>query len=476
MNNLPRAFTSIKKTIRCERFYWPIALIALTALAMTMRWYYASTAVVLDPIRGDAAQYYSYAFNLANHAVFSKQPLGSPSITPDSYRDPGYPVFLAAWMIILGSGDAWYAAVLLTQAVLGALTVTLATQLGKYWLPSSWAFFAGLLMAIWPHCITINGYLLSETLFSFLVASGVFLCMAGCHRKSFSVAAHGGVLLGAASLTNTILLPFGMILAIFLFWRKYIEKKIFISIVISVLIFPLLWSVRNSQIPPAADFSSSTDRALINLAQGAWPGYHSAWRASFFGDAAEKASAKVVSDGYEREFDELKKSPIHGLGLIIGRMDDDPWHYAYWYLLEKPHLLWDWDIRIGQGDIYVYPTRNSPFDSNACWIAVYALCHAVNLLMTLLSLASVFFAWSRKSPFFTIRPAPFARGALASVICLISFVTVVYTVLQAEPRYSIPFRPFEMLLATTTLCGSYRLWKRRRESTRRQQAGGIEPD
>jgi len=31
------------------------------------------------------------------------------------------------------------------------------------------------------------------------------------------------------------------------------------------------------------------------------------------------------------------------------------------------------------------------------------------------------------------------------------FATLVYTILQAEPRYSIPFRPFEILLAFTTL-------------------------
>jgi len=462
MNNSARVSISITARLQDKRWCWPLALFAITALAMALRWYYVSTAVVLNPVRGDAVQYYSYALNLVNHATFAKDTPGSTSITPDSYRDPGYPFFLALWMKGFGAGDAWYAAVLLTQSLLGALTVALATQLGKYWLSSPWAILAGFLMAIWPHSITINGYLLSETLFSFLCTLGMFLCITAYHKKSTVLAVLAGLVLGAAALTNAIFLPFGLLLAIFLIWRKYIGKGIFFAVVLGALLLPFCWAIRNSQIPPASDFDSSTDRALINFVQGAWPDYHSAWRASFSGNASEKEHSKFVSDGYEREFGELKRSPIKGGKAILERFGGHPWRYACWYLLEKPHLLWDWDIRIGQGDIYVYPTRHSPFDGNPCWIALYALCHAINLLLMLLALASLFFAWSKRSVLFASPSDHIDRGALAAVACLVVFVTTIYSVLQAEPRYSIAFRPFEMLLATTSLCGFSFMWKHRK--------------
>lgn len=41
--------------------------------------------------------------------------------------------------------------------------------------------------------------------------------------------------------------------------------------------------------------------------------------------------------------------------------------------------------------------------------------------------------------------------ALDATAILVLYVTAVYTLLQAEPRYSIAFRPYEMLLAATAL-------------------------
>ena len=108
-----------------NRWFWPLALFAITLLALVLRVYYVRTAVVDHPVRGDATQYYAYAWNLSQHGVFAKDAPGAATITPDNYRDPGYPLFLSVWMKALGSADAWYAAVLLCQALLGALAVIL---------------------------------------------------------------------------------------------------------------------------------------------------------------------------------------------------------------------------------------------------------------------------------------------------------------------------------------------------------------
>jgi len=448
----------------CNRWLWPLALFSLTMFALALRWYYVSTAVVLNPVRGDAVQYYSYAWNLVHHGIFSKDVPSAPAINPDNYRDPGYPLFLALWMKALGAGSTWYAAVLLCQALLGALTVTLATQLGRYWLPPSWAISAGLLMAVWPHSIAINGYLLTETLFGFLSALAMLLCARACRQVNPWWAIVAGLAFGAAALTNAILLPFAVLLAGFLGWRKLVPRRICLALAVGALLLPGAWAIRNTQITVPKSDGSSMDRALQNLVQGTWPSYHSAWRNSALGDAATQARARVTLRAMDVEYNTLRVSPVKGTKAILQRLGEHPMQYAAWYLLQKPYQLWDWDIQIGQGDIYVYPTKNAPFQTSPAWIALAAICHAINPLLMFLALASFWVAWSR-ARLYIARSAPANEAALVSVICLVMFATLVYTALQAEPRYSIAFRPFEMLLALTTLAGFNQWRQERRQST-----------
>ncbi|EIL99417.1 glycosyltransferase family 39 protein [Rhodanobacter denitrificans] len=435
-----------------KHWRWLLALSAITLLALALRWYYVSTALVLNPVRGDATQYYAYAWNLANHGVFAKDAPGAPILGPDNYRDPGYPIFLALWMKMLGTGDAWYAAVLLCQALLGALTVTLTTQLGKQWLPTGWAIVGGLLMAVWPHSITINGYLLTETLFGFLCALGLLLLARACLCGSAWWAAAAGLALGAAALTNAVLLPFGVLLAGFLAWRKLAPRKICVALAVGALLLPGVWAVRNTQLPPPAAGNSSKDRALQNFVQGAWPNYHDAYRNSIFGDAVTRASTRDTLHAVDEEYAALLDSPMDGAKTIMRRFGQDPGRYAAWYLFEKPQELWGWSVVIGQGDLYVYPTKNAPFQISPPWIALAAICHSLNLPLMLLALAGLLVAWLRRRGSHG-RDTPVGYTSLISVICILIFATLVYTTLQAEPRYSIPFRSFEVLLAVTACCG-----------------------
>src|SRR4051794_17528307 len=242
-----------------HRRFWPIALCAITLLALVLRVYYVRTAVVDHPIRGDAALYYAYALNLNLHGVFSKDDPGAAVVTADSYRDPAYPLFLCVWMKAFGWADAWYLAVLLSQALLGALTVTLAAQLGRYWLAPNWAAGGGVLMALWPHNIAINGYLLTETLSGFLCALGLLLCARAYRHENPRWAIAAGLVLGAAALTNAVLLPFGVLLAGFLAWRKLAPRKICVALLAGALVLPGIWAVRNMQISHEVAGSSSKD-------------------------------------------------------------------------------------------------------------------------------------------------------------------------------------------------------------------------
>jgi len=449
-----------------NRWLWPSALFSLTLFALALRWYYVSTALVIGPLSGDATQYYSYAWNLVHHGIFANSHPGAATITPDNHRDPGYPLFLAIWMKLIGTndswyaGNSWYAAVLLCQALLGALTVTMAAQLARYWLSLRWAISAGLLIAVWPHSITINSNFLSETLFGFLCTLGLLLCARAHRRQSPWWAITAGLALGAAALTNAILLPFGILLAGFLAWRKLVPRRICVALAIGALLLPSAWAIRNTQIPAGNAGNSSMSRALETFVVGSWPSFYPAWRASIFGDANTKAKAQITLKAVRDETGVLQVTPLDGIPAIVQRLGQHPLRYAAWYLLEKPHLFWDWSIQIGYGDIYVLRTQDSPFQTNAAWIAVAAICHAMNLLLMLLALASLFLAWSKRR-FQDIFGEQANRAVVVAVMGLAVFATLVYAILQAEPRYSIPFRSFEILLAVTTLSAITTWWRQR---------------
>jgi hypothetical protein len=234
-----------------------------------------------------------------------------------------------------------------------------------------------------------------------------------------------------------------------------------VALAIGALLLPGAWAVRNLHIPPPAAGATSRDRALQNFVQGAWPGFHTAYRDSIFGDAATRSRARVTLHAVKEEIATFQASFTDGSHAALRRFGQDPLHYAGWYLFGKPHELWDWAIVIGQGDIYVYPTRNSPFQTSPSWIALAAVCRAMNMMIMLLALASLLVVWRRNVG---ILGTSANRAALISVICLLAFATAVYATLQAEPRYSVPFRPFEMLLAVTTLYGLARWWRHHKDA------------
>ncbi|TAN08378.1 MAG: hypothetical protein EPN38_02560 [Rhodanobacteraceae bacterium] len=426
-----------------HRWTWPAAIALITLIAFALRWYYVSTAMVINPIRADAAQYYTYAWNLAHHGIFSSSAQGAAVVTADSYRDPGYPVLLALWMKVFPSQGSWYAAVLMTQALLGALTVPLAMQLGRRWLSWRWAAAAGVLMAVWPHNIAIASNLLSETLFGFLCAMAMWLCACACGRRSIRGAIVAGIAFGAAALTNAVLIPFGILLGLFFAWRWLAPRRVWLALCIAAAVLPAAWAIRNHYVPPQTAGQSSADRALQNLVQGSWPSYHAAYALLARGDQR----GAPVFHAIDAEYQLLRTDPVAGTRAILHRMGQHPWRFLAWYGIDKPYALWDWNIRVGQNDIYVYAVKQSPFDTQPAMRALEAVCQTLNPLLTLLTLVGVIIALAR---FHRERDLTGSKAAPGATVLLLVYITVVYSILQTDPRYSIAFRSFEMLLAMTT--------------------------
>lgn len=434
------------------RIQWLIVVIC-SVLAMVLRLYYVNVAIVDHPVRGDAVNYYAYAWNLLHNGVFSHVIPGEGPPVADSYRDPGYPALMAAVMRLAGDED-WYPALLGLQAILGAATVFLALALGRRWLSWPWLAGAGVLMAIWPHSITSASYLLTETLCGFFVTLGTVLASSRAAQYR-GVPLIAGVVLGAAGLTNAILLPFGMILAGCLAVFRGLPRSSAGLLLLGSLLLPGAWAVRNATLPVVAPApnTTSTDRAIQNFVQGSWPQYHSAWYGRLSGDPeATRAMARI--DG---EIAAMVADPSGGASAVVRRLASSPLLYSSWYL-SKPMLLWGWDIRIGAGDVFIYPVVKSPYLSSPFFMLMAAIAHALNVAMFLA--ASIFCI------LVVLRPAMRNDGKLQCAILLL-YVTAIYCVLQSEPRYSIPFRPLQLLAAVAMLDWSWRLamhWKGRGKS------------
>ncbi len=409
-----------------------LGLVLLTLFAWLLREYFVAVTIVEAPIRGDIRQYVAYAWNLLHHGIFSHVWPGSGTPVPDDFRGPGYPAFLAACMWLGDQG--WYQLSLHAQAVLGALTATVTALLARHWLSRAWSLFAGALVALWPHHVAATGALLGEVVFGFLLVCALWLVAEALKRRSTAWAAAAGIAFSAAALTSMVSLLFPLAAA-WVCWRAS-GARLASVLLLCALAGPAAWEVRNATIPPAAE----PGRIALNIVQGSWPQYHAAY-------ASRNASpiAKDIMRAIGEEERLLADHPVAGLQHMAGRMERDATYYASWYFLRKPFLLWDWDIRMGAGDVYFHRVSHSPLEGHPVLRAAKAAMKALN-------------------------PAIFAISALASLVLLVAalrgkpgwivaglvggfcvYATLVHVLFQAEPRYAIPYRPMQLLVLATVL-------------------------
>lgn len=143
---------------------------------------------------------------------------------PTAYVGPGYPLFLAALLRLgldpLGVG--------LVQCVLGAATAVLAglsaRRLARTMGLSAGAARAAAALgafgtALYPHLIFWTGYLVTETLFVFLVAASLLATLIAIERHSVPVATSAGALAAAAGLTRAPYLAVAVAIVMWLLWR-----------------------------------------------------------------------------------------------------------------------------------------------------------------------------------------------------------------------------------------------------------------
>jgi 4-amino-4-deoxy-L-arabinose transferase-like glycosyltransferase len=421
-----------------------LATTTLFALAMGLRLGMVNNTTITTPLRVDAFDYYSYALNLKYHGTYSLSRFSGKAPEPDAVRAPGYPVFLVPLVDYPPTGFMLWRISLL-QALLDSFSVILALAIFRMIMPEGWALSAALLTAISPHLISASIYLLSETLFTFLMLLSLWLTvkMIQYHRKALAFAA--GMLIAAAALTRPTLQFFIIPLAgVLLSGRDRGRHTVLVLALIAGFVLTFSpWLARN-----LTAIGSITDSTLTinSIHHGMYPDFR-------YKDIPESTGrpyrfdprSKTISDSTESLLNEIRR-----------RFDEEPGRHLQWYLLGKPASLFDWDVLTGIGDINIYPVTASPYFSNPVYTLTHKFMKLVHWPLVILAIIAAVLAWF---PGFGKQLPKTAHFTVRLLSLLLLYFIALHIVAAPYPRYSIPLRPVIYGLAML-LCSQFYVWLR----------------
>lgn len=226
----------------------------------------------------DAYEYYNLARNLLERHEFTQEPehLASPWTTalkeweaeapplanaappsptsPDTWRTPGYPVFLALIMAVLGTSAP---ALILGQQCLSVVGIMLFYHTLRRWLSVERALLATVLFLIEPYRVHDSFWLLSTPLFVLALLFAWWAWSAAVERGRIRMLLPCGFLLGAAILIRPL------------------------AVGIPVLLAPGVWWLFRKGNDPRLDVPATTVCEGVSTNSRPTPGGHRPWLSAF---------------------------------------------------------------------------------------------------------------------------------------------------------------------------------------------------
>lgn len=300
-----------------------LSLTLILLASLFFRLSYVMTVEMENPIRADAQKYVNLAFNIVNNGVYSHY---RNATEHNTFITPGYPLFLATITKISPNSSITYLLIILSQVMMSVATVGLIFLLALRLMPLPWATVVGSLAAIAPHSITLCGYLLTETLFTFLMILSIYLATLFWQRKTVLMAALFALACVAASFVRPSFLLFPMFIACVFFWnhRSSGDKFKLAAPLTMVLITVVLWAPwqvwqSKHQQPDGENLFASA------LALGSYPDLK-----------YNNRPPQGVPYRLDPQSKELSSSVKNALPIIAERFSKDPLGYLRWYTLGKP--------------------------------------------------------------------------------------------------------------------------------------------
>lgn len=401
----------------------PALYIFLAALALRLAFV---LTVPLDSLAvGDQADYAAMAENLVAGGGFAIHP-GIP--TPD--RAPGYPLFVAAVYAVTGSSPR---AVLVAQALLSALTCLLLFWILLETVENERVARLGAgLLAAYPVLIVYCGRLLSETLFTFLLAASMLLLARHLRRGKPWEAVLCGLAMGAATLVRpgSLLMPWLVLGLMLMYGRSRAAAWLGYAAVFYMTLVP--WTMRNQEL---FGFRSLAARG---------PGFglyvtgHMTRGMSY--EAADRAYYEVAARPEYRETAfEKGRSPQAALDQWASREGKEliyahPLAYARIVALRLPRF---WIT--SHSSAFGVDLPMSEYRRQGRWAPI-AFRAAMTLLQTIILALAGWGAWLLKDRW---RTAVFLAAVPVYMIIHISFDMI--------PRYHLPAMPYLIGLASLPL-------------------------
>jgi len=388
----------------------------------------------------DAAKYFAAAFNLRHRHAYSVE---TPSAqVPKTRTDlsPGYPIFLSLFLDTDSSMEVAYIQIRRTQALLGAITVLFTFLLARQSLAVPWAVMAGGFTALSPHLIAIDDYLLTESLFTFLLMSGTLTLAISWRRESRSLALVSGILLALSARVRAIgfLLPIVLASAMFLprplrSGAPYRSRALSAAlVVVGTLVVFGMHTVFVDRYVTNTDTVQEEPERYVRLSRPL-SYLENAFRPPRF---VVEGRSHVLADHGDTDW----KTPTpEGFW-------DRPGSYLKWNLGGKLLTLWSFDNAYN-GDVYIYPMKRKGFEENRLLKIVHSSMRALHWpLFALALLAPVLWIHQWRSGGLRVE-----RMALVIPMLVFAYFLGALLLVSWLPRYTIPVRPLSYVLAVASL-------------------------
>jgi 4-amino-4-deoxy-L-arabinose transferase-like glycosyltransferase len=221
-------------------------LLAVLAVSLIVR--LGAVARIDDPQNvprslgeSDAPTYFVLADNLLDGTGYRY----SEDEAPTARRTPGYPIFMASVFKVAGRN---FNAVRIAQCVLDTISTYLVFAICLIIFGSHIAgILAALAYAVYPPAILGATYILSETLFTFLLLIFAVTCVLGMRARQYPLFAVSGIFFGLATLTRPSALPLPFVLLVIaLIWRRDLWKG-FLILALAFSLTMLPWGLRNKR-------------------------------------------------------------------------------------------------------------------------------------------------------------------------------------------------------------------------------------
>lgn len=402
-----------------------------------------SRTIVDVPLRADAGDYFSYAYNIEHYGVYSSArtwaaPPSAVAPTPDSLRPPGYPFFLS----LVGTPEPteiFLRHVSFIQAGLGIVSVLLTYLIAAQFLGKPLALVVALLAAINPFLTMISTYLLTESLFLFLLLAAVFTLLKASQGAGWPLYALTGVLWGLCALVRPTaqFLPLLLLLVVLALpsFRRYASSAVLAFACFAAVLAP--WAIRNQSLQ-----NSGSGLMVNTLAHGSYPNFMYDNRPETF--------------GFPYRFDPDIQAKTRDLPSILthiaGRFRAEPIAYSKWYLFGKPYFFLSLQ-NVQSFDVLIYPTLRNPYYEDGRFAAMRLVSLTLHWPMIILGITGTALLVLRPSWLCLDRKAAVAAGLVAAVIV---YAIAFHMVVAPFPRYSIPFRPLIFAMAALPILSGWR--------------------